>query len=451
MPWTLIMTVALATALLDGNGAEHPVVAEDRADGGLLSLTARLDDDALWLGLEFDQPVDADEGSGLVLHLDADADPTTGDAEGSDLVFDLQARHGSLHPPRRLPGHGRLHERLGLVVTPAFTSPRAEVYLPASLLPHDRVRLYMVHAGDRVPDEGFVEVTRTAAPPIEPLAIHRMSDALRLASWNLERDGFFDPDRTDAVRSLLAQVDPDVLVVCEAFDHDGPEALERAHALGRTQLRHAVKADPGNVVLSRYPIVQAWSIIDPPDRRNGHRASAVLLDTPHGPFMVLPAHWRCCNKDGERLFEADATVAFLREAFTEGGNFTLPSEPPFVICGDLNLVKTRRPLDVVLTGSVVDKDSFSPDFPAGPGRTPLGAVSLRHTHAPVQFTWRPDGAKYYASRLDWVLVPSSVRVRHGYVLDTATMPADALRQYGLQADTSARASDHAMVVVDVEW
>ena len=449
----VLLTVVLLTAapqapLLDGDGAEHPLGVDDRADGGLLELRARLDD-GLWIGLEFADEIEADSGSGLVLHLDADADPDTGDDEGCDLVFDLQARHGFLHPERPLPGSGRLHERLGLVVVPTFASARAELYLPRRDLVGDRARFYVVHGNDRVPDSGFVEVEHAAPVAIPPLGLEK-SGALRIAAWNVERDGFFDPARRDALRRLLAAIDPDVLVVMEVFDHTDRETLERSSILG-LHLPYAAKADPGNVVISRHPIDSAWSVIDPADRRNGHRVSAAVLDTPDGPFMVMPAHWRCCAKEGERLFEADATVGFLRDAFTAGGNFSLDSELPFVVCGDLNLVTTRRPLDVLLSGIVVDKDSFAPDFPAGPGRTPLEPVPLRHSHAPFEFTWRPQGGKYYAGRLDWVIRPTSVTVTGGFVLDTATMPPEVLHAHGLRAQDSATASDHAPVVVDVDW
>lgn len=446
----LLVARPAAAVLLDGDGSEHPLVADDRADGGLLALTASFGE-GLWIGLEFENEVEADGGSGLVLHLDADGDPSTGDRDGCELVFDLQARHGSLHPPREIPGSGRLFERLGLVVAPTFASTRAEVYLPASDLLGERVRFFVVHGPDRAPDTGSVEVSRGSPLVVAPIDLSPPSGTLRIASWNVEHDGFFDLRRAEALRRILAAIEPDVLVVCEVFNHSGAEMMSRAGELGIGAFGFVEKADPGNVVLSRYPITASWSILDGPARRNGQRVSAVMIDAPAGPFLVIPAHWSCCRKESKRLLEADATVAFLRDAFTPGGNFTFDAELPFLICGDLNLVTSRRPLDVLLTGSVVDKDGFAPDFPAGPGRTPLSVVPLRHSHAPFTFTWRPQGTKYYAGRLDWVIAPSGVVVAKGFVLDTATMPPAALTASGLQADDSARASDHAPVVVDVRW
>ena len=455
----LVCTPARAQ-LLDGDGTEHPVRADDSADGGLVSISAGTTSEALWIGLEFDRPVAADEGSGLVLHLDADFDASTGDEHGCELVIDLQARHGTLHPRRELPGEGRFPERLGLYLAPSIISPRAELRVPrvlpggGSIFAGDALRFFVTFESDRAPDEGFVELewSRSDAA-LEAIPLERAPGTLlRLASWNIERDGLFADERAPALRRLIGVIDPDVLVVIESFRHDGPEVLARvAQIIGPDVFLYAQKTDPGNVVLSRFPISAWWPILDPPTRYNGHRNSAAMIDTPHGDFMVLPQHWRCCAKEDARLFEADSTIGFLRDAFTEGGSFTLDHEVPFAVCGDLNLVTSRRPLDVVLTGVVVDKDSYGPDFAPGPDRTPLVPVELRHVEAPLMHTWSKPGAKYYPARLDWVLVPSNVEVLRGFLLDTGLMSDSLLDRHELERADSALASDHAAVVVDLAW
>jgi endonuclease/exonuclease/phosphatase family metal-dependent hydrolase len=446
--------------LLDGDGAEHPLHTDDSPDGGLVSITTGTTTAALWIGLEFDRPVASDEGSGLVLHLDADFDSSTGDEHGCELVFDLKARHGSLHPQRVLPGQGRLFERLGLLLTPSIVSQRSELMIPrelpdgGSIFVGEAFRFFVVFESDRAPDHGFVEAEWSRSDEaVEAIPLGRAPGAqLRLASWNIERDGLFAEERSDALRRLLQVIDPDVLIVIESFRHDGAEVQARvAEIIGSDVFQYAQKTDPGNVVLSRFPISAWWPILDLPTRYNGHRNSAAMIDTPHGEFMVLPQHWRCCNKEGERLFEADSTIGFLRDAFTDGGNFTLDHEVPFVVCGDLNLVTSRRPLDVVLTGEVVDKDSYGPDFAPGPDRTALEPVELQHVEAPLMHTWSKSGSKYYPARLDWVLVPSSVRVLRGFILDTGLMSVGLLEGHGLERLDSSVASDHAAVVVDLSW
>jgi endonuclease/exonuclease/phosphatase family metal-dependent hydrolase len=167
---------------------------------------------------------------------------------------------------------------------------------------------------------------------------------------------------------------------------------------------------------------------------------------------VLPQHWRCCDKgEGTRLFEADSLIGFLKDAFTPKGNFSFESEPPFLVIGDLNLVVTRRPLDVVLTGVVVDKDSYGPDFPPGPDRTPLTVVPIRHAEAPFTHTWHSSGTKYYSARLDWALIPSSVEVLRSFVFDTGTMFGATLQELELSRRDGRIASDHMPIVVDVRW
>lgn len=455
-----LLVIVAAPGLLDGNGAEHPPVCEDRKDGSLLELRAAAMGDGLWIGMEFDRVIAADAGSGLVLHIDADADASTGDRDGCELVLDLQARNGSLHPRRELPGTGRLFQRLGIKLAPAFDADRCEVLIPRrirggdSLFTGSELRFFVVHAGDRAPDTGWIPLRwEEETIAFEPVPLERAEGAwLRIAAWNLKRDGLFEEDSAAAQRRLLTTLDADVLVLGENFRHDADQVQSRVNSLlGTTTYAFAEKADPGNVVLSRFGIGEAWSILDGPDRYNGHRVSAVRIATPTGDLLVLPQHWRCCNKEGQRLFEADSVIGFLRDAFTEGGNFTLATELPFVICGDLNLVNTRRPLDVLLTGKVVDQDSYGPDFAAGPGRTPLRAVTLQHNEAPFTHTWHSPDSRYYPARLDWVVVPAGVEVLRGFILDTGTLSTATLHQRGLQRTDSAAASDHTPVVVDLRW
>jgi len=170
------------------------------------------------------------------------------------------------------------------------------------------------------------------------------------------------------------------------------------------------------------------------------------------PTIVIAEMLGAPTEDWPRFrIWTDAVIGFLRDAFTEGGNFTLDSEPPFMVIGDLNLVTSRRPLDVVLTGVVIDKDSYGPDFPPGPARTPLEAVPIRHSDAPFTYTWHTGDTKYYSARLDWALVPSGVAVERAFVLDTGTMFGASLRKSGLNRTDSREASDHMPIVVDVSW
>jgi endonuclease/exonuclease/phosphatase family metal-dependent hydrolase len=452
----LLLASPASAQVLDGMVEEHPIVDDDAADGGLLTLRAQAWADGLWIGMEFGEPVEADSGSGLVLHVDADGDRSTGDEHGCELVFDLKARHGALHPDRDLPGSGRLFQRLGIEIAPPYASEFVEVFIPRmirggeSLFTGPDVGFFVVSARDRAPEDGFIDLDwATDFVAVEAIQLER-TGMLRVAAWNVERDGLFVPERQDAQERILRALDADVLVICESFREDADAVLQRLSPLGLFE--HAVKADPGNVVLSRFPVLDSWPLLSLPDDHRGYRGSAVLIDAPDGEFMVLPQHWRCCAKgEKSRLFEADAVIGFLRDAFTEGGNFTLESEPPFMVIGDLNLVTSRRPLDVVMTGVVVDKDSYGPDFPPGPGRTPLRVVPLRHSHAPFTYTWHTGDTKYYSARLDWALVPSSVQVERAFVLDTGTMFGSTLQEFGMRRRDSRKASDHMPIVVDVSW
>jgi endonuclease/exonuclease/phosphatase family metal-dependent hydrolase len=349
-----------------------------------------------------------------------------------------------------------MFQRLGIELAPVYASEFVELFIPRmirggeSVFTSPSVSFFVEFEHDRVPDEGFIDLAWSLDfVEVEPIALDR-AGALRIAAWNIEKDGLFDPQKQAAQDRILRALDADILIVAESFREEADAVLERLGDLDMYE--HAVKADPGNVVLSRHPIGGSWPIISLPDTHNGHRVSAVMIDTPDGEFLVLPQHWRCCARgENNRLFEADSVIGFLRDAFTGGGNFTFDSEPPFMIIGDLNLVTSRRPLDVLLSGVVIDKDSYGPDFPPGPGRTPLRAIPVRHSHAPFTYTWHSGGTKYYSARLDWALVPSNVRVEGAFVLDTGTMFGTTLQDSGLRRRDSRVASDHMPVVVDVRW
>ncbi len=89
-----------------------------------------------------------------------------------------------------------------------------------------------------------------------------------------------------------------------------------------------------------------------------------LIDLP-GWFgqdlLVINSHLKCCGgqtNDDKRQLEVDATIAFILDAKTPGGVIDLPTETPFVILGDLNLVGDRQQLITLLTGEIINTPIF---------------------------------------------------------------------------------------------
>ena len=439
----------------------------------LVALFARLDAQSLWLGLRFGERADANDEPGLTLLIDADADSTTGSAggfAGFEIAWDLGGREGRIAGLEQSSDRARrLHDRLGLISMPTVDGPSVEIALPRQtrdglpLMASDRIGVACFDrvSGDRIPDTGTLQLTVTESVPVEALPLEReRPEDLRILSWNVRGDGLFDaedPDRMEAIARILRAVDPDVFVFEEVWKHDAFAVRDRlAQWMDRDFSQwSAVKEDRGNVLLSRYRIVQTWDVgavegIDPD--RLPTRMTAALLLVPRGQLLLVANHWHCCGADDKRQVEADALAAFVHDAVTRGDDVELPYQSPVVLVGDFNLVGRREPLETLIEGKIHDKRRFG-----SPGATDwdgsgLLPVPLRHLTTPFTHTWRNPRGRFYPGRLDWVFVTDSViRLGRHYVLDTDTVDPRLLRRYGLRQNDTLQASDHAPVVVDLQF
>jgi endonuclease/exonuclease/phosphatase family metal-dependent hydrolase len=148
-------------------------------------------------------------------------------------------------------------------------------------------------------------------------------------------------------------------------------------------------------------------------------------------LLVVSAHLRCCGyagsfEDRTRVVEADA----IRRAITDAvasGRFD-----GVIVGGDLNLVGSRWPLDVLAEN--------------------LQAVESLQLGGRSNTTWWDDHQPFLPGRLDFVLVTkASLSVLRSFVLDTRLLKTRWLRRHGLRAADTVGASDHLPVVVDFSW
>ena len=457
----------------DPTGDPRHAAAGGRPGRDITALLARVDASFLHVGLRFSTVENGDEEPGLLLVIDADRDVDTGRRVGrlgAEVVWDIGDRTGELHVDGYEPPLGddtTLRDFLGVLVAPTVTASTLEVTIPRGLDRHDLFAGRAIHLAivdersrDRTPDDGsFTLVWPEDREPITPIPLERAARTdLRLVSWNIQDDGLFetgDVARQAALRRVLTTIDPDVWVFAEVWDHDGEQVRVRLGALLDRDLSgwHPAREDGGNVILSRYPVLRAWSVIgDVDETEEDHRITAALLDTPERDVLVMANHWRCCDADSMRQIEADGVIRFLRDARTPGGRIELDDLTPFVLAGDFNLVGERQQLDTVMTGDVSDEDRFGPDSPPDWDGTPLRDVPLRHVEQPFLHTWDVRGSRFGPGRLDWVFVSDSVvdTPRH-YVLDTGRMSEETLRAAGLERDDTRIASDHFPLVVDLHW
>jgi len=472
----LLVTVAtsvhaeFAPIELDGGFADWSALTASATDGAgdgsgsidFGQVWVANDEHYLYIRFETGGEVQPDEQQQITLYLDTDMNAGTGQGYGglgADLVWRFGDRDGTFY---RGGSTTVEHADLGLLMGPTVSNTEFEIALrrdavPANgqdLFPGDQVRFILVDGsgGDRVPDAGSVTYTFAAgSDPAPTLDLGRADPShLRLAAWNIKSDGLFDGGATEAAHDRMLDVmDPDVLVVNEVWSssaNDVRNKLEEHLPSGAGEQWYAVKLDDGNVVASRFPILQSWEV------NPGYRITAALLDLGVGvteDLLVIACHWRCCTADQDRQNEADSVIEFLHDARNPGGTITLPAGTPFVLMGDLNLVGWRQQLDTILTGDVQDESSYGPDSPPDWDGGPFTAVMSRHADARVAYTWRNDWSSYYPGLLDWILYADSALALHNhYVLETRTMTPATLSTYGLLSGDTADASDHAPRVAD---
>ncbi len=402
--------------------------------------------------------------------LDADGDARTGqtveELPGADLVIELT-------PPDPEGGRGR---GVGLVVdgAPAPVSPYdvnlsfspthssrlvelcldrgAELRPGRPILAGTRVRGRLVYADrdgqvlDRTAP--FVSALplldlRQREQPADPLA-RRGVPALRVASWNVEFASLF---RTPELHGrILAAIDPDVILFQELTNRTTAAELDAflARAFparrfrvilgeGGGDLRTAVAGPEGLTP------VEGLAVVPYPDLpgRSIRIAAGSLLH--RGRRLLLASvHLTCCGSSGTfedrtRQVEADG----IRRAIA--GVLAADAFDGVVIAGDLNLVGSRRPLDLL-------GDGLDPE-----GGALLAAETLQ-LDGRTNATWSAPGQPFTPGRLDFVLYSgSALEINGAFPLDTTDLLPRWLSSHGLQAGDIGAASDHLPVVVDLRY
>lgn len=284
------------------------------------------------------------------------------------------------------------------------------------------------------------EAEAVAASRVEPRADLRLppkpGDAVRVVSWNVLRGKPME-DAGPFAR-VLDVLDPDVVLVQEwtsspreiAAWFNASVPLE----VGEWEVRTA--GGWGVAVVSRFPLEPLGHeelYLD--GEEDPVRYAGALINTPAGYLAAASVHLKCCGSSGspedqQRISEAGAINRSMAEA--------LAIEPVGlrVIAGDLNLVGSRPPLDVLRNG--LDADGSD-----------LEIADARVLGDAAYITWRDDGNAFTPGRLDYAVYSgSAVRQARAFVLDARVLSDRALEAAGLDA-TDTDASDHLPLVIDL--
>jgi endonuclease/exonuclease/phosphatase family metal-dependent hydrolase len=160
------------------------------------------------------------------------------------------------------------------------------------------------------------------------------------------------------------------------------------------------------------------------------------VDVLERPVLFVPVDLQSAGYDGSfqdelRILQARTLRDFVEEAVTASG-----SKSALVIGGDLNLVGSRAPLDLLAGGLDHGSDLIPVD-------------TYRLTDRSMA-TWRNDATPFSPGRLDFVLISgSTLSVDRAFPFDAEEISEDLLTMLGVRPEVSRRTSDHLPLVVDL--
>lgn len=285
------------------------------------------------------------------------------------------------------------------------------------------------------------------APP------EKSANAVRIVSWNVLATGALQ--NPEPFARILRTLNPDVLLLQE-WDQGDAQSVKQwlskhvsgapANGASTDIAWHVIKA-PGTManggavlIASKFPLTShegdrltcSYKDDDGKTAVKPIRFVSATAQSPIGPILLGSTHFKSRGfkdsvEDRRRMAEAAAINKYI-----SAGQFPAIR----VIAGDINLVGSRPPLD--LLRAQIDSD--------GSDLKPADALVLGDA---AFYSWRDPSTPFTPGRLDWLVYSdSTVDANTAFVLDTDRLADPALTRLGLQRDDS-RASDHLPVVVDL--
>ena len=458
------------TIVLDGRFGEwsyrEPIYIDDTGDNApdsidFTSLYIDNDQDYLYLLIALNIETNLQNGSDLVIYIDADNNPGTGEEYnglGADFVYELGNRYGryyqdGLKKPLE-------HDFIGLISMPTVTSDQFEIGISRKfslggtpIFPDNQIKIAFTHdveGGDAIPNAGetiaysFGEEETTSPTPIT--LEKEMDSQLRIISWNTLDDGLLKEARTEHFYNILRAVDADIINLQEMYVTQADD-IQAQIETWFPDVKWYVHKYGDLITISRYPIVEPETGSFP--LTTG--ASPVLIQlSEKQQLLIINTHFRCCDQDDLRQREIDEVMHLIRDAINEGERIDLPSETPIIILGDMNLVGYAQQVKSLIYGDIINEAKHGPDFNPDWDNTPLADLLMRHSQTRHTYTWRDEATSFSPGRLDYFIYSDSVlQIAKHYILDTAELPQDILGEYALNPNDSTEATDHLTLVVDI--
>ena len=445
-------------------------------DAASSSAVARADDRFLYLRFN---PGDAkktiqDSDETVALLLDTDGDVATGyqrrEKPFAGIGADLEIQFSPLNPRGGAPGKGVAFYRLDqggarsqlraedsdFLFAPAFASQwydaRVSRFFAASsglpnpgMASHGKGRGAFVIYDQHGRIVGYSDPFDVAFPSIasrpklsDEAVPAKPPDAVRIMAWNVWGKMQDAPEKFCAV---IRAINPDIIMLSEW--KGGAPALEQLlnrnlRAEAGTMVAWNAAAGPDVAVASVFPTRLAGPNnleIDWNGEKRKVRFVSAAVQTPIGPALIGAMHLKCCggigsNEDAIRIAETDAINQAVQQiSRADAADIR-------VLGGDLNLVGSRVPLDVLCLNADADGSDLTTADPVVFGDDWL-------------YTWRDWNSGFSPGRLDWLAYSdASAQPVRQFVFDPVRLTDSALARMGLtRAD--AQPSDHLPVVIDL--
>lgn len=441
------------------------------------SAVARADDQFLYLHFN---PGDAkttiqDSDETVALLLDTDGNPATGfqrhEKPFAGIGADLEIQFSPLNPHGGMPGKGVAFFKLDqagdrarlkaedsdFLFAPAYASQWYDArisrfFAAASGLPNPgmassgngRGAFVIYDQRGRIvgySDPFDVEFPSIASKPrlsndgIPP----KSPDAVRIMAWNVWGKMQDSPEKFCAV---IRAINPDIIMLSE-WKSDAPalEQLLNRNMRGEVGIMVAwnAAAGPDVAVASIFPTRLAGPNnleLDWNGEKRKVRFVSAAVQSPVGPVLIGAMHLKCCggigsNEDALRIAETD-TINQAMQQISRADAADIR-----VLGGDMNLVGSRVPLDVLRLNADADGSDLTPAEPVVIGDDWL-------------YTWRDWSSGFSPGRLDWLVYSdASAQPVRQFVFDPARLSDSALAKMGLSR-ADAQPSDHLPVVVDIK-
>lgn len=448
---------------MDGNFDDWKSIPADYADPegdgkfngiDIRDIKIRDDNDNLYIYVEVTREISIQNDNNLTLLIDTDNNLQTGkkfNGIGCELRWDFGRRSGTIYTSSGSPS-SISHSDIGIITAPTVTSDRIEIRL-------DKKRTYRgkkifgsgsiamriednSSSGDDAPDAiKGIEYTLKDSERAYSYTTSKVSDEdIRIVSLNSERDQLFSSISDAAYRRLFSTLQPDIIAFQELYNHSASQVKNKIQSY-TSDTYYAEKVGSDLVLLSKYPILQS---------RNIGGNAIHIIQLPSKNLLLSNNHFYCCDNDSGRQEEADILMKTIREIRRGISSFTVNSDIPVVILGDLNLVGKRETLTTLLEGNIKNNSAFGPDFRPDVDNTSFTSSHTFTLGSSSNYTWYKTNENYSAGKLDYIIYSDySIDVRQTYNLDTRVLPQDVLNSLGLKKSDSALISDHLPMVFDI--